>query len=166
MTRLHVPVPIRWADLDAYGHVNNAAMLTLLEESRIAVFWGGGDLGVDGLEHASEAAPIDGAGVGGTAPGSATATLVARQEVEYLAPIPYLRAPLDVHLWIGRLGGASLDVCYEVWSPLDEAEPTLYAKAATTIVLVDAESGRPRRITDRERGVWGEYVEDPIVFKS
>jgi acyl-CoA thioester hydrolase len=53
-----------------------------------------------------------------------------------------------------------------VWSPLDELEPILYAKAATTIVLVDAESGRPRRITDRERGVWGEYVEDPIVFKS
>src|SRR5665647_2574121 len=39
MTRLHVPVPVRWADLDAYGHVNNVAVLGLLEEARIAAFW-------------------------------------------------------------------------------------------------------------------------------
>ena len=39
MTRLHVPVPVRWSDLDAYEHVNNARMLTLLEEARIAAFW-------------------------------------------------------------------------------------------------------------------------------
>ena len=30
--RLPVPVRIRWSDLDAYGHVNNAALLTLLED--------------------------------------------------------------------------------------------------------------------------------------
>jgi len=35
--RIHVPIKLRWSDLDAYGHVNNAAMLTLLEESRISV---------------------------------------------------------------------------------------------------------------------------------
>ena len=39
MTRLHVPVPVRWGDLDAYGHVNNVAVLQLLEEARIAAFW-------------------------------------------------------------------------------------------------------------------------------
>ena len=32
MTRMHVPVRLRWNDLDAYGHVNNAAMLVLLED--------------------------------------------------------------------------------------------------------------------------------------
>ena len=30
--KLHVPIKLRWSDLDAYGHVNNAAMLTLLDE--------------------------------------------------------------------------------------------------------------------------------------
>ena len=50
--RLHVPIKLRWSDLDAYGHVNNAAMLTLLEESRISVFWHG-DLGVDGVQDAA-----------------------------------------------------------------------------------------------------------------
>jgi acyl-CoA thioester hydrolase len=156
MTRIHVPVGIRFNDLDAYGHVNNAAMLTLLEEARIAVFWSAGDLRVDGVNDND--APV------ADTKEATTITLVARQEVEYLAPIPYLREPLDVHLWIGRLGGASLDVCYEIHSPLNDAEPVLFAKAATTVVLVDAESGRPRRMTDRERDAWADYVEPPVEF--
>lgn len=156
MPRIHVPVQIRWNDLDAYGHVNNAAMLTLLEESRISVFWGGGDLRVDGINDA-------GAPVADTRDAS-TITLVARQEVEYVAPIPYLREPLDVQLWIGRLGGASLDVCYEVCTP-ERAEPHLvFARAATTVVLVDAATGKPRRITDREREAWAGHVEGPVAF--
>lgn len=154
MTRIHVPVSLRWSDLDAYGHVNNAAMLTLLEESRISVFWGGGDLGVDGVADSSAPAGDS----------ASTVTLVARQEVEYLAPIPYLREPLDVQLWIGRFGGASLDVCYEVCTPVGEEPATVFAKALTTIVLVDAATGRPRRITDRERDAWGVHLGDPVSF--
>jgi acyl-CoA thioester hydrolase len=83
MSRIHVPIRLRWNDLDAYGHVNNAAMLTLLEESRISVFWGSGDLRVEGVNDAE--API------ADTRDADTITLVARQEVEYLAPIPYLR---------------------------------------------------------------------------
>ncbi|MCU1593745.1 MAG: 4-hydroxybenzoyl-CoA thioesterase, partial [Frankiales bacterium] len=30
--RLTVPIRLRWSDIDAYAHVNNAAMLGLLEE--------------------------------------------------------------------------------------------------------------------------------------
>jgi acyl-CoA thioester hydrolase len=156
MSRLHVPVQLRWNDLDAYGHVNNAAMLTLLEESRISVFWGQGDLRVDGVNDA--AAPATDVG------DASTITLVARQEVEYLAPIPYLRDPLDVQLWIGRLGGASLDVCYEICTPLGAEPATIFARAATTIVLVDAASGRPRRITDRERDAWNPHFDAPVEF--
>lgn len=156
MPRIHVPVGIRFNDLDAYGHVNNAAMLTLLEEARIAVFWGSGGLQVDGVSDAE--APVT------DTSSSSTITLVARQEVEYLAPIPYLREPLDVQLWIGRLGGASLDVCYEVHSPEGDEEQTLFAKAATTVVLVDAASGRPRRITEREREAWAAHLDAPVAF--
>jgi acyl-CoA thioester hydrolase len=158
MARIHVPVGIRFNDLDAYGHVNNAAMLTLLEEARIAVFWSSGGLQVEGVNDAD--APIT------DTAGASTITLVARQEVEYLAPIPYLREPLDVQLWIGHLGGASLDVCYEILSPATGAEQTLFAKAATTIVLVDAASGRPRRITDREREAWAAHVDAPVAFSK
>lgn len=156
MTRIHAAVGIRFNDLDAYGHVNNAAMLTLLEEARIAVFWGAGDLQVEGVNDPD--APV------ADTREASTITLVARQEVEYLAPIPYLREPLDVQLWIGRLGGASLDVCYEIWSPSGVEDATLYAKAATTIVLVDAASGRPRRMTEREREAWSAHVDAPVEF--
>jgi acyl-CoA thioester hydrolase len=97
-------------------------------------------------------------------PGAATLTLIARQEIEYLAPIPYLRQPLDVQLWLGRLGGASLEVCYEVWSPEGTEPKTLFTRAATTIVLVDATSQRPRRINERERDAWTPYLDEPVAF--
>jgi acyl-CoA thioester hydrolase len=156
--RLHVPTPLRWSDLDAYGHVNNARMLSLLEEARIQAFW----VNDDGTaEHAvgASTAVLD------ASPGAATLTLIARQEVEYLAPIPYQRLPLDIELWIGHMGGASLDVCYEVYSPPGTDPRTLYTRAVTTIVLVDAASERPRRITADERAAWEPYLGESLEFR-
>jgi acyl-CoA thioester hydrolase len=98
-------------------------------------------------------------------PGADTMTLIARQELEYLVPIPYLRAPLDIQIWVGRLGGASLEVCYEVWSPVGIEPARLFTKAATTIVLVDAATDLPRRISASERSAWQPYVEPPLTFR-
>ena len=155
--RLHVPTPLRWSDLDAYGHVNNARMLSLLEEARIQAFW----VSDDTSEHAvgASTAVLD------ATPGANTITLIARQEVEYLAPIPYQRQPVDIELWIGHMGGASLDVCYEVYSPVGVEPRVLYTRAVTTIVLVDAATERPRRIDDRERAAWEPYLGEPIAFR-
>jgi acyl-CoA thioester hydrolase len=162
--RLHVPIKLRWSDLDAYGHVNNAEMLRLLEEARIEAFWTTGDSdGDDPAQGSGEAVGGSTAVLDGR-PGADTLTLIARQEIEYLAPIPYLRQPLDVQLWLGRLGGASLEVCYEVWSPEGTEPRTLFSRAATTIVLVDAASQRPRRINDRERAAWTPYLDEPVAF--
>ncbi len=84
--RLHVPIKLRWSDLDAYGHVNNAEMLRLLEEARIEAFWAPDDSGQgSGEAVGGSTAVLDGR------PGADTLTLIARQEIEYLAPIPYLR---------------------------------------------------------------------------
>lgn len=155
--RLHVPTPLRWSDLDAYGHVNNARMLSLLEEARIVAFW----VSDDTSEHAvgASTAVID------ASPGANTVTLIARQEIEYLAPIPYQRQPLDIELWIGHMGGASLDVCYEVYSPAGVQPRALYTRAVTTIVLVDATNERPRRIDERERTAWEPYLGEPLTFR-
>lgn len=155
--RLQVPTPLRWSDLDAYGHVNNARMLSLLEEARIQAFW----VSDDTSEHAvgASTAVLD------ATPGSNTITLIARQEIEYLAPIPYQRQPVDIELWIGYMGGASLDVCYEVYSPVGVEPRVLYTRAVTTIVLVDAASQRPRRIDERERAAWEPYLGEPITFR-
>lgn len=153
MTRLHVPIPVRWSDLDAYGHVNNARMLTLLEEARIAAFWGGGPA-------SPPTAVLD------TGPDAEAVTLIAAQRLEYRAPIPHHREPLDIELWMGRLGGASVQVCYEVFSPVGHEPRTLHVRAATTIVLVDRDSGAPRRLPDAARTAWAPFAEEPLVFRD
>ncbi|MBM7025010.1 acyl-CoA thioesterase [Clavibacter zhangzhiyongii] len=155
MTRVHVPVHLRWADLDAYDHVNNVEVLRLLEEARVRAFWRG-DADGDGVDPGM--ALID------ASAGAATMTMIARQEVEYLRPISYGRRPLDVQVWLGRLGGSSLEACYELRSPAGVEPSELYARASTTIVLVDSATGRPRRITDDERAAWADYVEEPVAF--
>ncbi|MHB1065250.1 MAG: acyl-CoA thioesterase [Georgenia sp.] len=138
MARLTIPVQVRWSDTDGYNHVNNAKMLTILEEARIAVFWGD-----SGVPHAS-----------------GTQTLLARQEIEYLSPLEYSREPVQVEIWVSHLGGASLDVCYEVIGPDGVA-----ARAMTTLVMVDLASGRPRRLTEEERGAWSPLLGEPVPFR-
>jgi acyl-CoA thioester hydrolase len=164
--KLHVPIRLRWSDLDAYGHVNNAEMLRLLEEARILAFWVTDE---DGGSAVGASTAVSSTAVASTAvldgrPGAATLTLIARQEIEYLAPVPYMRQPLDVQLWLGKLGGASLEVCYEVRSPQDLEPDVLYARASTTIVLVDAATERPRKINDVERAAWTPYLDEPVQF--
>lgn len=141
---MHIPVPTRWNDLDAYGHVNNAAMLVLLEDARVQAFWGAET--VDSITSPS------------------TLWLVARQEVEYLVPVPYRSQPLDVQIWLGRIGGASLEICYEVCSPIGTEPFVRHSRAASTIVLVDPATQRPRKITDEERESWSAWTDEPLAF--
>jgi acyl-CoA thioester hydrolase len=155
MARLHVPTVLRWGDLDAYGHVNNAEMLHLLEEARIQAFWAVGD---ETDDHASTAI-LD------SSPDTETWSLIARQEVEYLAPIAYTRQPLDIQLWIGHLGGASLEIYYEVFSPVGVEPRILHTRAASTLVLVDAATQRPRRINEAERAAWSPFTDEPLTFR-
>lgn len=164
MTRLHVPVPLRWSDLDAYQHVNNVAMLRLLEDARITAFWRHPEA-ADGEEWPT--AVLD------TGPHATSHTLVAGQQIEYLRPLGFSRTPVRVEMWIGSIGGASLEVCYEVHDGVpggfDRTGPAsggkAYVKAATTIVVVDAATGAPRRIGDDERAAWETYLEEPVTFR-
>ena len=145
--RLVVPLTVRWADLDAYGPVNNAAMLYLPAEARGAALWHRRHLPADDP--------------GGRTSRADTATFVAHQEIEYLAPLGYPAEPIPVSLWISKLGGASAEVCYEV-PTLDGG---LAARARTTIVMMDVASGRPRRITEAERALWSRFIDEPVVFR-
>ena len=157
MARLHVPTRIRWSDIDAYGHVNNSAMLRLLEEARIMAFWAPDP---DELDASTDIPTpiIDGR------PGSGTLTVIAGQRLEYLESIPYLRRPLDIQLWIGRIGGASIDVSYEVCSPAGTEPSVVFTRASTTLVLVDAATNRPRRLAPVEREACAAFMEAPVTF--
>jgi acyl-CoA thioester hydrolase len=150
--------------MDAYGHVNNVQMLQLLEEARIEAFWSH----PDPQDGGRPTAVLD------AGPGAGTTTLVARQEIEYLRPLAYRRAPVVIELWIGHLGGASVDVCYEVQDAVPAAQgpdrdvqtrPTVYARACTTLVLVDTTTGAPRRITDDERAAWAPYLGEMVALR-
>ncbi len=88
-------------------------------------------------------------------------SLIARQEIEYLAPVPYQREPIDVQMWFGKIGGSSAEVHYEVFSPVG-APQTLYARASTVIVQVDAASGRPVRLSPETRAAWEPFVGEPL----
>ncbi|TXK19647.1 thioesterase family protein [Homoserinibacter sp. GY 40078] len=158
MARINIPIRLRWSDFDAYAHVNNAEMLRLLEEARIEAFWR--------PDADADPATVRPTAVIDAGPSAATFSLIARQEVEYRAPIPYQRSPIDVELWLGRLGGASFEVCYEVYSPVGVEPRTLYTVASTTLVLVDAATGRPTRLPDELRELFAPYVEPPVVFPS
>ncbi|SFS06112.1 acyl-CoA thioester hydrolase [Microbacterium sp. cf046] len=151
--RLHIPIHLRWGDLDAFNHVNNASMLKILEEVRVRAFW---------RPAADEDAPPTAVLDSGIDAG--VLTLIARQEIEYLRPVPYQRNALDVQLWFGKIGGSSIEVCYEVFSPISPVGQELYARASAVVVMVDAATGRPVRLTAEQRSAWGPYLGEPVVY--
>lgn len=151
--RLHIPIHLRWGDLDAFNHVNNTSMLKLLEEARVRAFW---------TPEEGEEAPATAVLDSGVAQG--VLTLIARQEIEYLAPVPYQRRPLEVQMWFGKLGGSSVEVCYEVFNDPANADRVLYARSTAVIVLVSATTGRPMRIAPEMRAAWEPYVGEPIAY--
>ena len=51
---IDVDLHLRWSDLDAYGHVNNVAIVGLLEQARVLAFWSDADPILPPLTSASE----------------------------------------------------------------------------------------------------------------
>lgn len=160
MTSLDITVPVRWTDLDAYGHVNNAAMLRLLEEARIEAFWEAPaeQVALGARTHPTALAAFSG--------GSGVQTVIAAQRVEYQRQLDYRRDGVQVRLWISRLGGASLTVDYLVLTAEDPEGASPYARARTVIVLVDETSGTPSRLTAEARERLAPYVGEPLVFRD
>ncbi len=157
MARIHTPGLLRWSDMDAYGHINNVQLLRVLEEVRVRVFWPDREAIAEGLPT-EPTAVIDGER-------GDTLTVIARQEIEYLQSIDYTRKPLDVQLWVSALGGASMDICYEVFTPVGVTPELMLARALTTIVMVDAATMLPRRLRPEEREAWEPYLGEPIAFR-
>ncbi|MBV1854146.1 acyl-CoA thioesterase [Catellatospora tritici] len=116
---------LRWSDLDAYGHVNNARFLTLYEEARVAMmFVGAREAGVTSFE--------DG-------------IVVSRHEVDYLRPVDY-GDPVRIELWVDDLKASRFTICYELFDG-----DLLASRARTVLVPYDLERRRPRRLTEAEQ---------------
>lgn len=172
--KTQVPVTVRWSDLDAYGHVNNVAIMALLEEARVALFWHSNTLATPEQDAAAPpgaaapaaatpaaATPAGGAQGDGFASARDLASFVVRQEIEYLRPLGYPSGPLAITIWVSHVGASSIEVCYEV--------PTLdggvAARAMTTVIMVDPDSGRPRSLNDHERAPLLRMLDEPVQFR-
>lgn len=157
---LDVPVPVRWTDLDAYGHVNNAAMVRLLEEARIAAFWQPAPEQLElGAQQPPAALPISGAGAD-------LATVIASQRIEYVRQLGHRRDGVVVRLWLSRIGGASLSADYLVLTRDDPEGKAPYARARTVMVLVDAASGTPVRLEAEVRESLRAFTGEPLTFRD
>ncbi|WP_334171918.1 acyl-CoA thioesterase [Sinomonas sp.] len=151
------PLQLRFGDVDSYGHVNNVRFLQFLEDAR--VHW---------LREPLPRGEQD----GGTESGTESTmydfvtpenfTLVGRHEIEYLAPLLYRPAPIAVNLWLTRLGGSSFDLGYSV---AERDGSTLYAYAATSMVLVSRSTGRPVRVPPGLRAAFGHYTGPAVPFR-
>ncbi|MGW2570262.1 acyl-CoA thioesterase [Streptomyces sp. NPDC001537] len=122
--------PLRWSDMDAYGHVNNAIFLRYLEEARIDF------LSLRGKE-------------------SKQGSVVARHEIDYKRQLVHRPDPVGIELWITEIRAASFTVTYEV-----KDEDLVYVRASTVVVPFDFETQRPRRITSEEREFLEGYRDD------
>lgn len=153
MARVHVDMELRWGDQDAYGHVNNVAYARYLEEARVRVFWRGTGRERTGMEgHFRGARPED------------PKMLVAGQQIEFLGVLEYGDAPITVEMWIGRLGGSSLEVHYEVVDG-SAAERRVVARAVTTVVIVDGLTLRPTRMTPEARAAVEPWMDEPVGLR-
>ena len=157
---LDIPVPVRWTDLDAYGHVNNAAVVRLLEEARIAAFWQAPAEQIElGAPRPPAALPVSGAG-------AEISTVIASQRIEYARPLGHRRDGVVVRLWLSRIGGASLSVDYLVLTRDDPEGRAPYARARTVVVLIDAESGTPVRLEPVTREELQRFAGEPLRFRD
>ena len=138
-----VNVPLRWSDMDAYGHVNNVQFLRLLEDARVTGFkeWFG-----------QERSLLD------------EGVLVARHEIEYIAPLTFRHAPIAVEMWVTKMGGAGFDIGYDVRDP-EEVGTGHYARAETSLVVYDFAESRPRRMRPDEKEILGGLRGEPVPFR-
>jgi acyl-CoA thioester hydrolase len=139
MARFITHVPLRWTDQDAFGHLNNARLVTVLEEARVALFF----------------ACAEEAGVRGFEAGCVITSL----EVRYLRQVPYERTPLCVAMWVRGIRAASFTVCYELRRGGEDRAASPALTATTTIAMFDLEAQRVRRLTAAERGFLARWTE-------
>lgn len=130
-------VALRWSDLDAFGHVNHARTVTLLEEARASLLFGEAEK--QGLL------------------GMAEGMVVARVVIDYHAPLLYSAGTLQVRMTVRDLKAASFVVDYTAVAQGDASVAT----AETLMVPYDLRAGRPRRLTAEERQFLAEWR--PVV---
>jgi acyl-CoA thioester hydrolase len=138
-----VDVPLRWSDMDAYGHVNNVQYLRLLEDARVIGF----------REWFPDRPTLLDEGI-----------VVSRHAIEYRAPLTYRPEPVEVAMWVTKVHGAGFDLGYVVRDPAGVGE-AVYAMAETGLVLYDFATSRPRRLSPQAREQLAAHTGETVSFR-
>jgi acyl-CoA thioester hydrolase len=125
---------VRWDDLDAMGHVNNAVYLTYAQEARF--LWA--------TEEFS----------GAMRETSLIEMVVARAEIDFIAPIYEGGRFVDVEITIGKIGNSSFNMIFTIG---DQGQ--ICEKVMTVQVAVSTETMKSRPLTDTERVFLTKYLE-------
>ena len=132
-------IEIRWRDVDGYGHVNNAAYLTYLEEGRDA--WLASVLG--SLE-------------------AIYAYVIAHVEIDFRRELRHGDREVLVRCRLDRLGSSSIRTREEVLTRDGE----LAAEAAAVLVARELGEGGSRPLTETERAAFEQSAATDRILAS
>ena len=125
---------VRWDDIDAFGHVNNAKYLTYIQEARFQWSY---------YQYASQ-----------NQKPTLVEMVVARAEVDFIAPIYDGGRFYDVTLWVESIGNSSFTLGYEVLGD----NGVVHARVKTVQVAVSMETKKSRPLSDEERAFLNSYL--------
>jgi acyl-CoA thioester hydrolase len=111
-----VPLRVRWRDLDAFEHVNNASFLTFLEEARLV--WLGS--------------------LAGEWMGESFKPVLAATHLNYRRQLTWPNE-VSVELYLQRLGNSSLTIAHRVVAADDDT--LLYCDGHVVMVWIDPTTG-------------------------
>lgn len=132
--------PLRWADLDLLGHVNNVVYVDYLQEARVDML----------RTHAPDRRADE----------LAEGVVVVRHEVSYLAPLTFRFHPVSIECWVTEVRAASFTMAYEIFDEDDDGVRTTYVRASTVLTPYVFATERPRRLTPEEKDVLAPFLED------
>ncbi len=121
-------VALRWGDMDALGHLNQAVYHELLEEARIAMMQ-------------ALATPAGGAFV------------LARVELNYRREIPLTFRHVEVTMEVLEVGRSSITAAQRIV----RADGELAADGVSVLVAWDVQQRRSRPLSDSERAALEEF---------
>lgn len=143
--RFDVQIPLRWADMDAYRHVNHARTVTLLEEARVDLVF--------------RRAAQEGAGAW------SDGLFVAGLQVDYKRQIAYTGQSVLVSMWVDQVRAASFMLHYEVRTGPTTEDPVAVV-ASTQMVPFDLAANRPRRLSGEEREFLAHWSDDVAAVSA